>query len=73
MTQYCDQCTFCQVPNNGLLYARCGHQAANQISNDRFVSKTFDVPPYASSMRGDVNSCGPEAKWFEAKIAEAAE
>lgn len=67
--RYCEDCRFCDAPQ-GMVYARCtSPQAAPVMTGDRFVSRELDQPGYAASQRTMDNRCGPDAKWFEPKLA----
>lgn len=62
--RYCEDCRFCATPSTGIAYARCS-KAPETTSADRFVSRQFNKPSYAATMRADVKLCGPDAAWFE--------
>lgn len=71
--KYCEHCGFCRNAPAGISFARCAAPQAPEIdSNDRFVARELDKPPYASAMRGDAKLCGPDAKWFEARAEQVA-
>lgn len=69
--KYCEDCAHCYVPPSGLEHARC-MVSVSSIEVGHFISKTFDVPEkrnrYCTSARSDNSSCGPEAKFFVAKL-----
>jgi hypothetical protein len=68
--KYCEDCRFFVRAINGATYSKCSAPGATQISEDRFVARELDVPPYCSTMR--IKQCGPDAKWFESKSETAA-
>lgn len=72
--KYCEDCRFCQVGATGIHYARCGEpRASMQTGGSEFVSRQFDKPSYAASVRLDAQQCGRGAAWFQAKDQAEAE
>jgi hypothetical protein len=75
--RYCVDCAFFVIGEGfasrktNLSAGRCLAPQAVSHDPDKYISPELVELPYASSKRQ--KDCGPEAKWFQPRIKEAAE